>query len=241
MVDTNLLTLIHYSICLGCLCFTLYASSILLFKKPKKNLHIHTRTPIVYLYFWFTASSSVFLMINAAYILAWWRPGQSLYNPMILYYVAGFPTIYVNFVPVADFFLCADRCFSVAFPTQYQKLFKTILAWIFVICVVGIFILYIVVTNWFAFTTNESTTTCAFYICLVYLLKYPLIISYTKYVFCSLNVVAAAALLILNHLRKSSQKDLIKKINHSVFILSILNIAFSFSPGLIAGAFLQVN
>lgn len=239
MAYSNYVNLTHYIICVACLCFTLYASSILLFKKGKSNVQV-SRTPTVYAYFWFTASSTVLLLINAAYILILWRPNEVIYNPMILYYIAGIPTIYVNFVPVADFYLCLDRCFLVGLPMKYSRGWDKFIVGAFGATVGAILLTYFLATRYFAFFTRSTTTSCTFYICLVYELKYPLIISFTKYVFCGLNVAAAAALIGLNYFGKSLQKEVSRKLNKSVMIVSVINLCFAFIPTFIMNILSEV-
>ena len=231
MTYSNIIALIHNIICFLCSFFILYTSANLLFKKPQKNFQV-TRTPVVLLYFWFTASSSILTICSAVYFFIWWQSEVFAYHPMILYYIAGIPTIYINFVPIADFYLCADRCLSVAFPFRYRKTFKAIVAVMFVSTIAGVWLSYILATRYFAFYTPDATTTCAYYICLVVKLRYPLIITYTKYAFCGLKVGAAAILIALINFRKSSQKDLLNKLNRSVLFISFTNIIFSFIPGL---------
>ena len=237
----NFLTLVHNLICLGCLLFTLYASTYLLFKKPPKQLNMQiSRTAVVLLYFWFTASSSILLIINVGYILIWWRPTQSIYNSSILYYITGIPGIYVNFVPVADFFLCADRCFTVAFPLHYRMFYRKLLGWCFAATIGVLLTVYFLITKWFSYVPEEPTTTCAFYICLVLRLRYPLIMTYIKYTFCSLNVAADAVLICLIKLKSSGHMTAAKKLNKFVIIISLINIVFAFVPGLIVEFFKQV-
>ena len=240
MAYLNYVTLIHYLICVACLCFTLYASLILLFKKSKVKNAQASRTPVVYVYFWFTASSSILLLINAAYCIALWRPEVVLYSPTALYYIAGLPTIFVNFVPVADFYLCFDRCFLVAFPLTYRRNYPFYMAVLFGATIGGILATYFLATRYFSYYTPESTTSCFFYICLVYALKYPMVMLYTKNVFCSLNGAATAALILLNHFKKSMHKEVSRKINRSVMLVSIINLAFSFIPAFISNMFTQV-
>ena len=66
---------------------------------------------------------------GALYVMVWWRPDLFSYHPMVLYYLIGIPTIYVNSVPVADFFLCFDRLVAVALPIQYRKLKYGMFLW----------------------------------------------------------------------------------------------------------------
>ena len=205
VTNPNYFTLIHSAISVACLGFTLYASVILLFKRPK-NAQVVSRTPIVQIYFWFTGTSSILLLINAGYILIWWRPNEILYHPLTLYYISGIPTIYVSFIYVADFFLCFDRCLLVAFPIKYRQKQRQLNACLFGLIIAGIFVSYILATNYFAFSPQDSRTLCVNYICLVLQLKYPLIIRYTKLVFCSLNLIAATYLLVLNFFQKTLQK-----------------------------------
>uniref|UniRef100_A0AC35FKL0 Uncharacterized protein n=1 Tax=Panagrolaimus sp. PS1159 TaxID=55785 RepID=A0AC35FKL0_9BILA len=89
--------------------------------KRLQKSHPASQTPMVLLYFWFTASASLTFLIGAIYVICWWEPEIFDYHPIALYYLIGIPTIYVNSVPVADFYLCFDRCIAVAFPIQYQK------------------------------------------------------------------------------------------------------------------------
>ena len=65
--------------------------------------------------------------------------------------------------------------------------------------------------------------------------------SYTKYTFCSMNVVAAIILVFLIYHRRSAQAKLLNKLNKSVLTISIINLVFAFIPGLLADVYYNVS
>ena len=156
---------------------------------------------------------------------------------------AGFSSIYVNFVPISDFFLCCDRCLAVAFPTLYRRRARNAVAIVFLATIAVIFGGYFYFTKWFAYYNPNPTTTCGTYICLVQLLQYPRIMTYVKYVFCGLNFIAAFCLLFFMNFRKSSgtQAKFITQLNRSVLLITFVNIIFAFAPSFLLQIVMEVS